>query len=74
MATLISDAYPLLRDGDLRVIRSYGMQMMQGMNMGDPMGDMGYVIIDRQGVVRKIANDPSFGHHEPEILAELKAL
>ena len=74
MAQLISNAFPLLLDGDLSVIRSYGLEMMQGMNMANPMGDMCYVIIDRQGTVRKISNDPSFGHHGPEIIAELKSL
>ncbi len=68
---LLQGAFSLLEDSDLRVIRAYQMEHQ----MGDTtFGNMGYVIIDRNGMVRKIEVDPIFGRHADVILQSLKEL
>lgn len=71
MNELLGGAIPLLGDPSLEVIKAYRMEHSMG---AETIGSMGYVIIDRQGVVRKIAIDPSFGQHSETILQELRAL
>ena len=68
---LLNGAFPLLQDAELKVIHTYGMEHSMG---GMIYGNMGYVIIDRQGIVRSIAIDPSFGHHADTILDMLKTI
>lgn len=59
--------FPLLSDPPMRMIRQY---RVTGQDMN--MAYMGYVIIDRQGRVRKV--DPQFGEHAKDMLAILERL
>ena len=68
---LIDKAFPLLSDPDLRVIVPYGMRHEMG---SMTVGNMGYVIIDGGGQVRKIEVDPLFGRHADAILQSLRDL
>ena len=68
---LLNRAFPLLGDRDLRVISAYQMRHQMG---SETVGNMGYVIIDGRGVVRKIAVDPLFGRHADSILESLRGL
>jgi alkyl hydroperoxide reductase subunit AhpC len=61
----------MLSDPDLRVIRPYKMEHEMG---GVTVGDMGYVIIDREGRIRKHAADPLFGRSADAILQSLRGL
>jgi peroxiredoxin len=71
LAQLLDGAFPLLSDPELRVIRPFLMEHQMG---GEIVGNMGYVIIDGSGVVRKIVVDPLFGRHADAILQSLKEL
>ena len=68
---LLNRAFPLLSDPGLKAIRAYQMEHQMG---GTTVGNMGYVIIDRNELVRKIAVDPLFGRHADAILQSLKEL
>jgi peroxiredoxin len=68
---LLNGAFPLLGDSDLRVISAYQMRHQMG---SETVGNMGYVIIDGRGVVRKISVDPLFGRHADAILGSLRGL
>ncbi len=41
---------------------------------GDVIAAMGYVIIDRNGVLRQRVQDPLFGNHADRILKSLREL
>jgi len=68
---LLDRAFPLLGDPDLKVINSYGMQHDMG---SETIGNMGYVIIDAEGKLRKKQVDPLFGAHADDIINELRNL
>lgn len=60
--------FPILSDPDMRLIRAFGMQgEMRN------MGDMGYVIIDKQGRIRTRQIDRQFGEHIGQILPTIMA-
>lgn len=71
MAQLLNGAFPLLRDPDLRAIGAYQMEHEMG---GSVMGNMGYAIIDKSGVVRAIEVDPLFGRNVEIIIETLQGL
>ena len=71
MDQLFGGTLTLLADRDLRVISAYQMRHQMG---SETVGNMGYVIIDGRGVVRKIAVDPLFGRHSDAILEFLRGL
>ena len=68
---LLNGAFHLLGDPDLRVISAYQMRHQMG---SGTVGNMGYVIIDGRGVVRKTEVDPLFGRHAEVILGSLREL
>jgi peroxiredoxin len=68
---LLGGAFPLLSDPGLQVISAYQMRHQMG---SETVGNMGYVIIDGRGVVRKIAVDPLFGRHADAILGSLRGI
>jgi peroxiredoxin len=68
---LLGGTFTLLTDPGLRVIRAYHMEHKMG---GATVGNMGYVIIDGRGVVRKMQVDPLFGRHAEAILGSLREL
>lgn len=60
--------FPILSDPDMRIIRAFGMQgEMRN------MGDMGYVIIDKQGRIRTRQLDRQFGEHIGQVLDTVMA-
>lgn len=65
MASELGSAIRVLSDPSMRAVYGYGMK---GENM--PMAAMGYVVIDRAGIVRARAIDRAFGARGGEI-AEL---
>jgi peroxiredoxin len=68
---LLNGTFPLLSDPRLQVISAYQMRHQMG---SETVGNMGYVIIDGRGVVRKIAVDPLFGRHSDAIIGSLRGL
>ena len=69
-------SFPLLSDTDLTVTRLYDMQLRAGWPMAG-MGEipeMGYVVVDGQGLIRLQTVDIHFGNHAQDILQALKAL
>ena len=52
----------------MEVIRRYGMK-----GSGVQMGDMGYVVIDRQGRIRAKEIDRQFGEHVGQILEAVQS-
>lgn len=68
---LLGGVFTMLTDPNLEVIRAYQMEHQMG---GDIVGNMGYVIIDGQGLVRKMEVDPIFGRHADAILGSLREL
>lgn len=67
MAEALGNSMVVLSDPSMRVIYQYGMK-------GDrmPMADMGYVVIDRAGVIRARRIDRRFGEQADEILKVLR--
>ena len=62
--------FPLLSDPDLSVTKQFDMQLREGWPMGG-MGnfpEMGYVIVDGQGIIRAQRVDMNFGDAGPQIL------
>ena len=68
---MLGGVFTMLTDPSLGVIRAYQMEHQMG---GDTVGNMGYVIIDGQGLVRKMEIDPLFGRHADAIIGSLKEL
>lgn len=68
---LLGGTFTLLSDPGLQVISAYQMRHQMG---SETVGNMGYVIVDGRGVVRKIAVDPLFGRHSDAILEFLRGL
>ncbi len=68
---LLGGAFTLVSDPKLRVIRPFLMEHQMG---SETVANMGYVIIDGQGLVRKITVDPLFGRHADIIIQALKGL
>lgn len=68
---LLGGTFPLLSDPGVQVINAYQMRHQMGTEI---VGNMGYVIIDRRGVVRKNVVDPLFGRHADRIVTSLKEL
>ncbi len=67
-------SFPLLRDPDLKVAKSFDMQLRPNWPMG-MMGsfpEMGYVIVDEKGVIRAQRVDLTFGDHVHEMIILLK--
>jgi len=60
--------FPILSDPRMDVIGRYGMT-----GGGMRMGDMGYVVIDRQGRIRARRIDREFGEHIGAVLDALVA-
>ncbi|MGH7320713.1 MAG: peroxiredoxin family protein [Candidatus Rokuibacteriota bacterium] len=60
-------SFPILSDPEMRVIRPYGMK---GERMA--MGDLGYVVIDREGRIRAKRVDREFGDHVELLLHHLR--
>lgn len=68
-------SFPLLSDINLIVTRKYDMQLRPGWPMAG-MGDipeMGYVIVDGQGLIRLQMVDIYFGDHAEDILTAMRA-
>ena len=68
--------FPLLSDPDLSVTKQFDMQLREGWPMGG-MGnfpEMGYVIVDGQGIIRAQRVDMNFGEAAPQILRWLEEL
>ena len=55
--------FPILSDPDMHVTQALGMKG-EGMNMAD----MGYVIIDKRGLIRARKIDRNFGDNAREII------
>ena len=69
-------SYPLLSDPDLKVVAQFDMQLRPSWPMGG-MGrfpEMGYVIVDRKGVIRAQRVDVYFGINGDEIVRLVQAL
>ena len=69
-------SFPLLSDTELTVTRLYDMQLRAGWPMAG-MGEipeMGYVVVDSQGLIRLQRVDIHFGDHVDDILQALQAL
>lgn len=66
MARDLGDGIRVLSDPSMRAIYRYGMKAQQM-----PMGDMGYALIDRAGVIRARKNDARFGERGDEIVKTL---
>lgn len=66
MAIELKGAIRVLSDPSMRVIYRYGMK---GEQMA--MAAMGYVLIDRAGLIRARQRDPRFGERVEEIVATL---
>ena len=66
MADELQDGAVVLSDPSMRLIYRYGMK---GHRMR--MADMGYVVIDRAGVVRARTIDRQFGEHADDIVKTL---
>ena len=68
--------FPLLSDPDLSVTTQFDMQLREGWPMGG-MGnfpEMGYVIVDGQGIIRAQRVDVYFGDAGVQILKWLEEL
>lgn len=68
MALELGRAIRVLSDPSMRVIYRYGMKSH---NMA--MARMGYVVIDRAGIVRARELEPRFGERVGDIAASLRA-
>jgi peroxiredoxin len=71
MDQLLGGKITLLTDPDLRVIGAFQMQHRMG---GATVGNMGYAIVDRNGMVRTAVVDPLFGRNSDEILQVLRGI
>ncbi len=72
----IGATFPLLSDPDLSVTMQFDMQLREGWPMGG-MGnfpEMGYVIVDGNGIIRAQRVEVYFGDAGPQILKWLKEL
>ena len=72
----IGATFPLLSDPDLSVTKQFDMQLREGWPMGG-MGnfpEMGYVIVDSNGIIRAQRVETYFGDAGPQILKWLKDL
>ena len=70
----IGATFPLLSDMDLNVTKQFDMQLREGWPMGG-MGnfpEMGYVIVDGNGIIRAQRVDVYFGDAGPQMLQWLK--
>ncbi len=69
-------SFPVLLDGDLEVARQYDLLPKPGQPMGGMRGisQMGFVVVDPQGVIRVQRVDILFGRHAGQILQILKIL
>lgn len=56
LAADLSLPFPVLSDSRMKTIRAYGTQ-----GAGMQMGEMGYVVIDKQGHIRTRRTDRRFG-------------
>jgi len=68
--------FPLLSDPDLGVTKQFDMQLREGWPMGG-MGnfpEMGYVIVDGQGIIRAHRVEIYFGDAGAQILKWLEEL
>lgn len=61
--------YPILSDPRMEVIRAYQMK-----GEGMDMGDMGFVIVDRQGMIRARRIDRTFADNLKDVLDVLGRL
>ena len=67
---------PILLDRDLQVARSYDMlpKPNEPMGMMSGVAQMGFVIVDRGGVIRLQRVDTRFGDHAGQILEILRLI
>jgi peroxiredoxin len=67
---------PVLLDNDLRVTRMYDMHSRPGLPMGGMTGipTMGFVVIDKEGIIRKMRAHIYFGRDADYMLDQLKNL
>lgn len=68
--------FPLLSDPDLSVTKQFDMQLREGWPMGG-MGnfpEMGYMIVDGNGIIRAQRVEIYFGEAAPQILRWLEDL
>ena len=65
---------PVLLDNDLRVARLYDMHSRPGLPMGGMSGvpTMGFVIVDKDGIIRKMRANINFGGDTDYILNQLR--
>lgn len=73
----IGATFPFLSDPDLSVTQQFDMQLRPDWPMGNMMGnlpEMGYVIVDGNGMIRAQRVDVYFGDAGPQILRWLKDL
>lgn len=68
MSEEIGGGIRILSDPSMRVIYRYGMK-----GEGMPMAVMGYVVVDREGVIRDRAIDREFGQHVDAMMNVLRA-
>ena len=71
MDQLLNGSLPLLLDHQLTMITPYHMRLELG--GGEIGSNMGYVVVDGRGVVRKWTVDPLFGSHLDAIIQDLEA-
>ncbi len=69
-------SFPVLLDRDLAVARQYDLLPKPGQPMGGMRGvaQMGFVVVDPQGVIRVQRADILFGQHAGQILEIVKIL
>lgn len=69
-------SFPVLLDSDLAVARRYDLLPKAGQPMGAMRGvaQMGFVVIDPQGVIRVQRVDILFGQHASQILEIINIL
>jgi len=70
LRTITGISFPVLLDSDLAVARRYDLLPKPGQPMGGMQGvaQMGFVVVDPQGVIRVQRADILFGQHAGQIL------
>lgn len=69
MATDLGLDFPVLSDPSMDVIYRYRMK-----GDGMPMADMGYVLIDAAGRIRRYKIDRQFGEHVGDLVESLESM
>lgn len=73
---MTSVSFPVLLDHELAVTRQFDMLPKRGQPMGGMVGwpQMGFVVVDPQGMIRVQRVDLLFGQHAGQILEIIKIL